>query len=335
MNAKHAVGLSSTEIAALWTTYITETMSICLTKHFIKYMEDNEVKPILTMALELAETHIAEIRNIFEKEKFPIPQGFTDADVDLSAPSLFFDLFPLSYAYTLGRMGLLTYGMFVTKVAREDIRLFFTNNLHASTDLYNKSVQLMLEKGIYDRPPFIPYPEHAEFLKEKETFLSKWLEPHRPLNVLELSEMFFIVERNYFGLIVLTAFIQVTKDEKIKSHLIRGKELALKQINFINETLIKDDLLGNTMVNTEVTTSNVSPFSDRLILNLVNMLNSTAVTHLGQALSVATRFDLAAEFVKLMNDVLQYGKDGMDILIERNWFEEPPHAPDRKALAGV
>ncbi|MDN3019581.1 DUF3231 family protein [Paenibacillus sp. BSR1-1] len=333
MNTKHNVGLSSTEIAGLWATYIMDSLNICLSKHFLQQSNNEDVKPIIKLALDISQKHIEEIKNIFEKENFPIPKGFSDEDIDLSAPPLFFDLFPVSYAYGMSRMGLMSYSMLISNVAREDIRSFFSKCLTSSLDLYNTSVNLMLSKGIYDRPTMIPYPDKVEFVKKKETFLSKWFEQKRPLNVLELSEIFFNIERNYFGVVLLTGFIQVVKDEQIKKFLIKGKDLAQKQIHFLNDTLIKDDLLGTIMVNSEVSTSTISPFSEKLIMNLVTILNTQGITYIGHALATSARIDLAIEYSKLIPEILQYGKEGADILIERGWMEEPPHAPNRKELA--
>lgn len=333
MNTKHIVGLSSTEIAGLWTTYIMDSLSICLSKHFLQQSNNEDVKPIIKLTLDISQKHIEEIKNIFEKENFPIPKGFSDEDIDLSAPPLFFDLFPISCAYGMSRMGLMAYSMLISNVAREDIRSFFSKCLTSSLDLYNTSVNLMLSKGIYDRPTMIPYPDKVEFVKKKETFLSKWFEEKRPLNVLELSEIFFNIERNYFALILLTGFIQVVKDEQIKKFLIKGKDLAQKQIHFLNDTLIKDDLLGTIMVNSEVSTSTVSPFSEKLIMNLVTILNTQGITFIGHAIATSARIDLTIEYSKLIPEILQYGKEGTDILIERGWMEEPPHAPNRKELA--
>jgi hypothetical protein len=150
---------------------------------------------------------------------------------------------------------------------------------------------------------------------------------------MELTGIFFNVERNYFGLLLLTGFIQVVKDKNIKKYLLEGKDLALKQIRFLNSTLMKEDLPEVAMVNTEVSTTTTSPFSERLILNLVTILNSTALTYLGHSLSVTSRVDLSTEYAKLIYEVMQYGKDGMDLLFEKEWFEEPPHAPNRKKLS--
>ncbi|WP_134685697.1 DUF3231 family protein [Brevibacillus migulae] len=335
MEHKHVVSLSSTEIAALWSTYISDTISICMSKHFLQWFKDEEAKRLVEKGLQASETHVKEIANIFTKEGIPIPVGFSEEDVDLNAPPLFFDMFPLSYLYGMSRMGLLTYSVLLSNVAREDVRFFFTQCLDTTQELYNQATALMLEKGIYDRPPMMPYPDKVEFLKVKETFLSKWMEPQRPLNVIELSEAFFNIERNYFGLILLTAFIQVVKDEELKRYLIKGKHLASKQIQALNEKMIEEDLLGTIMVNTEVTTSTVSPFSERMIMTLMNIINSGGLTYIGHALSTVTRVDLVAFYSGLISEILQYGKEGMDLLIAREWLEEPPHAPNRKELASV
>ncbi|WP_025025955.1 DUF3231 family protein [Caldalkalibacillus mannanilyticus] len=333
MTEKHIVALSSTEIAGLWATYINASLSICITKHFLQHLNNEDVKPLIELTLDISRKQIEEIKGIFENENIPIPKGFTDEDIDLSAPPLFFDLFPVSYAYGVSRIGLMTFGILLSNVAREDIRTFFSKCLTSVLDLYNTTVNFMLSKGIYDRPPMIPYPDKVEFVTEKETFLSKWLEKKRPLNVLELSEMFFNIERNYFGLILLTGFIQIVKDDKIKQFLIKGKELAQKQISFLNNTLINEDLLGTIMVNSEVTTSTQSPFSDKLIMHLVVLLNTQGITYIGHALSISSRIDLASEYLQLIPEILQYGKEGTEIMIERGWLEETPHAPNRKELA--
>ncbi len=87
------------------------------------------------------------------------------------------------------------------------------------------------------------------------------------------------------------------------------------------------------MVNSEVSTSTVSPFSEKLIMNLVTILNTQGITYIGHALATSARIDLATEYSKLIPEILQYGKEGTEILIERGWMEEPPHAPNRKELA--
>ncbi|MCC2683470.1 MAG: sugar isomerase [Paenibacillaceae bacterium] len=335
MQVTHITRLSSTEIASLWTVYISDSLSACLATHLLQHNKTPELQELLKRTLKLTQTHRKFIKDIFEGENFPVPEGFGDKDINLDAPALFNDIFSLSYVYGMSRIGLVTYGNIVSNVARKDIRQFFTQCLQSTNELYNISVDLMVAKGIYDRPPMIPYPNHVEFLKKKETFLSKWLEEKRPLNVVEITEIFYNIERNYFGLILLTGFIQVAKDEEVKRHLLNGKELVLNQIEFLNQLLIKDDLLGTIMVNSEVTDSTTSPFSDKLIMFLICTLNSTGLAYIGHAISTSARVDLTAGYARFIPKILQFGKEGFDIMIERAWLEQTPLAPDRKALAKV
>ncbi|MBW7453964.1 DUF3231 family protein [Paenibacillus sepulcri] len=335
MRTKQKVGLTASEIAALWSAYISCSMAICLSQYFSKYLEDKEARSLLEESLKRYQAHLKNITHIFTEEKFPVPRGYNDDDVDLSAPSLFFGLFPLSYVYSVSRMDLISYSAYTTSAAREDVRALFSDWMQFSLEMFNKATDLMLSKGIYDRPAFIPYPEHVSFMNDKPGMLTEWFKPKRPLNVLEISDIFFNLERNNYAVILLTGFSQIIRDDQIKQYLLRGKKLANKHIEFLNEILIQDDLLGNNMVNTDVTTSTVSPFSERLILGIITLTNSAAVSFLGRSLSTATRTDLTVEYSKLLLEVLKYGKDGMDLLIERGWMEEPPHAPDRKKLAGV
>ena len=54
----HNVELTTSEIANLWTQYISDSLSICILTHSIDKAKDEEVKDILVFALKLAESHI-------------------------------------------------------------------------------------------------------------------------------------------------------------------------------------------------------------------------------------------------------------------------------------
>ncbi|MGM7722831.1 DUF3231 family protein [Metabacillus sp. Hm71] len=313
---KHNIKLSSTEIGSLWSTYIYNSASICFFKHFLQHLQDEEIISIVNEALNFSQTHMKNIENIFKKEKFPIPQGFSDIDVNFSAPALFGDLYALSFVYGMSRIGLFNYGILTSNVARDDVLELFTQILTSTNELYNKSVRCMLSKGIYDRPPIIPYPQKVEFI-EKQSFLTGWFGERRPINSIELTEIFFNIERNYFGILLLYGFIQVVDDKEINQYLKRGKDLANKQVDNFNNLLKEEDLLGTVPVEMEVTDSKVSPFSNKLIMFLVTTLNSTSFTYFGHALSVSMRRDLIANYSKLLTEVMAYAEDGFNIMIDR------------------
>jgi hypothetical protein len=325
----HQIRLSSTEIAGLWSTYIQDSANICVSKYFLKHMQDQEIKPIIEQTIQIATNHLNIIIQIFNEESIPIPHGFNEKDVNLDADALYTDLYALSYVYGMNRTALFTYGLMTSNVVRKDILDFFGSNLIESKKLYEDSVGLMLSKGIYDRPPKISYPEHVEFIKEKEKFLAGWVGERRPINAIELTEIFFNIERSYFVLLLLQGFLQSANDEELIRYYTRGKEIAEKQIKVYNKVLVEEDLLGTVPISMEVTNSTMSPFSDKLMMFLISTVNSTGVSYLGHALSTSMRRDLGSHYFRFLMEIMHYSEDGMNIMIERGWMEKPPATIDR------
>ena len=121
---KSNIKLTTAEIASLWKTYIQNTAVRCFYKHFLQHLQDDEIKSIVEEVMVLVETVIKKIETIFEKENFPIPKGFSDKDIDLSAPALFTDLYALSFVYRQGQVIIPFYSNALTKVTRMDIYNF-------------------------------------------------------------------------------------------------------------------------------------------------------------------------------------------------------------------
>ncbi|MGG4380556.1 DUF3231 family protein [Priestia megaterium] len=179
----------------------------------------------------------------------------------------------------------------------------------------------------------ITYPEKVEYVK-KQSYIVAAMGKKRPLNAVELTEIFFNIERNYFSMLLCMGLLQVIKDKEIKNYIKDGMEISEKQINFFNELLEKEELLGTVPVSMEVTNSTVSPISDKLIFALFNFLNSIDVTLIGHALSLSMRLDLATYYSKLIGEILIYADKGFNIMVNRQWLEQPPQAPNRKVLKG-
>ncbi|WP_407305784.1 DUF3231 family protein [Desulfosporosinus sp. SB140] len=329
---EHKIKLTTPEISSLWKTYMQNISNLYVFKHFMHNIQDLEIKPLIERQIYLSQTFVDKIRQIFQSENFPIPKGFSDDDLDSYAPALYTDLYGLSYVYRFNQMAFSDYATVITKVAREDIVDFFYECLNSSGKLFKKALNLMLSKGIYDRPPKMPYPRQVEFIHKRDSLLETWFGEHRPLNALELGEIFYIIERNYIGILMLMGFIQVMHDKEIKDYLIRGKDLAEKQIEIFNKILKDEQHLGNLPVSMEVTDSTVSPFSDKLIMFLVAASTTAGLYLCAYAMSLSFRKDLALHYGSLMVDIMRYGEEGIKIMIKRGWLEQPPQSFDRKTL---
>ncbi|MTH55773.1 DUF3231 family protein [Bacillus mangrovi] len=323
----HNINLTTPEISALWTAYMQETATLCFFKHFLIHMEDEEIGPIVKEAHDLSVSSLQQITAIFEKENFPVPIGFGDEDVNEEAPALFTDLYALSFVYRVSQLSMMGEAYSFVTVARKDLLDFFMHAKEASGVLYRKAVDLMLSKGIYDRPPKIPYPAKPDFV-QKDSFLNGWLK-ERAMNAFELGEAFFIIERNYIGLIHLIGLIQTCRDHEVKEYFIRGQKLAQKQIDTFNELLKKEGHMGTLPVSMELTDSKVNPFSDKLNLFMITSSSTTAIWLLGRALSTSSRRDIGTKYLLLMKDILLFAEEGAKLMIDRGWLEQPPQAQRR------
>lgn len=329
-NQEH-IRLACTEIGGLWGIYNQEAMNVCFLKFFIHHLQDTDILPLAKKALAISENRLDTIKAFFEKENFPIPVAFSEQDVNFAAPPLFHDPFILSYIYMTNRLSMINLGFTASTNVRLDVLDFFNECLHTSTEMFGRAVKLMLSKGLYDRPPKMNYPQEIEFI-QKESFLSGMIGEKRRLNAIELSEIFFNIERNYFSVLIMMGFAQVVNDGFLKKHIIKGKSISEKQISFFNDLLMDEDLLGTVTVSMEVTDSRVSPFSNRLILSMINALNSVDVTLISHAMSLSMRTDLMTQYAKIISEVMKYAKETFDIMVEKRWLEQPPLVTDRKKL---
>lgn len=91
--------LTSSEIASLWTHYIRETLAVCVSKYALIHIKDLHISSTFKLALEMSNKHLQKLKEFFTKESFPIPDGFTNEDVNLNAPPLFSEKFWLEYIH--------------------------------------------------------------------------------------------------------------------------------------------------------------------------------------------------------------------------------------------
>jgi len=332
-NSNDKEELNSAEIANLWSQYFNDSLSICILTHSIKVSKDEEIKELLEFARSIAQSHISKIADFFAKEKFPIPKGFTlEDDVNLNAPPLFTDTFMLVYMHVMTLLGLTGYAGAVATSARADQRTYFMRCNSESMELYEKCANLMLNKGIYSKPPRINKPDQIDFV-ENQRYLTGWFGKKRPLNALEISGVSFNMVKVIVKVVLEIGFGQVCQQEEVQKYFQRGKNICEKQFGILSSILTKDELASPASYVSEVTNSTVSPFSDKLMLNHIVTLISAAVGYYGAAVSVSQRRDLAFEYTRMMTEVGLYAEDGAQLLIKYGWLEQPPLAADRETLA--
>lgn len=331
--AEHVkIKLVSSEIANLWKTYMFETINRCVLQHFMETVDDQDIKTLTQTKLEAKESRIQQLTAIFNQEGIPTPVGFTDRDVNVKAPRLFTDVFMAEYLYFMSAMGLEEYARAMSTSPRADIRQYFFDGLTFFADIQIKIMDLLLQKGIFTRAPFIPYPKQVEFV-QKQSMLTGWLGERKPLHAMQINHLFLNIKRNALGKEMLTGFSQTCKFEDIQTYMVRGKEISTKLIKVFSDTLQEDDITPPTFGGIGVTDSKEAPFTDKLMLNLIMSLDAYGFSIYGLSLAESIRRDLYTKYSKIMAEIGAYGQDGMNLMIEHGYMEDPPKAADREKIA--
>jgi hypothetical protein len=324
--------LTSSEQGKLWSTYMGNTMSICVLGYMLHHIEDQEIKKVMENALSISEQFVKSIKEIFIQENYPIPKGFTEDDVNLGAPRLFTDEFYLHYLKYTGKAGLSLYAIAVPLMIRSDIRAFFTQCVDSTIKLMNQVNEVLITKGLIAKPPYIPYPSKVDFIK-KQSYLNGFFGDVRPLQALEITHLHENIENNATSKAVLIGFSQVAKLEQVKAYFLRGKEIAAKHYDIYSKVLQKEGLSSSPILDPFVTASTSPPFSDKLMMFHKLDMFSMRIRTYGNALAFCARHDVGVKYGRLILEVMSYVEDGANILIDHGWLEQPPQAADREALA--
>lgn len=327
--------LTSSEMGCLWTTYISNSMFKCIYTYALPLVaEDEDIHPLVQEAYDQTVQNMDTIQTIFEDENFPVPIGFTEHDVNSNAKPLFDDTFFLDYLNKNGKLGTPQYASFHAMATREDVRNFFAKCLTDNYQMYDKTTDMMLNKGLLIRPPTVSIPHQVDFVDKKQYTSGYFslLSGKRPLNVVEISHLYTNTETNMLGFMVCTGFGQSAESQKVRDFMLKGKNIAKKHIKKFSDKLLDSDVQSPMTWDAAALDSTEPPFSDKLMMFLVNALIQQSVGRYGVAAGASFRNDLPAMYTKLTAEIASYANDGVDIMIDNQWLEEPPRADDRDKI---
>jgi hypothetical protein len=333
LETNNPIRLTAPEIASLWTQYLFDTMSICFFRYALEHIEDHEIKSIYQTSLEISTKHVQEITGFMLKENYPIPHGFTEKDdVNIHAPRLFQDPFYLNYIYIMTLQGMTGYSLSVSTSVRSDLRKYYITCMSETMELFDQSIDLMLSKGLFIRPPVITPPDSIDFVKH-QSFLTGWLGDRRPLNAIEIGDITFNMLKMHLHAALKVGFIQVTQSKEIRHHFMRGLDIANKHIKIFESVFQEDKLNSPISWQSMITNSTSMTFSDKYMMFQIQLSTQLSLSFYGSALSVNARRDLGANYLRIIVELLQFAEDGANLMIKNGWLEQPPTASDRESLA--
>lgn len=323
---------TASEISHLWSSYLAESMSVAFLKHMVRHSKDPDFHDVLQFALDISSQRILLMEELFNSIQHPIPKGFGEDDVNIDASELYDDAFSVRYTRIGTKYILLNYGVAYSDSSRIDFRNLFSGFNNTSIDVIERANNVLLTKGLFSKSPYLPIPEKVEFVHDKSFYGSFFGGHERPLNAVEISNIFSIMDYKIAIRTLTLGFAQVTKSGQIKDYLNRGLKIADKQLRVLGALLEKESLKGPDIVNYQVTDSKESPYSDRVMMFHFTIAIAYIITAYGLGLTNSARKDVVLTFSRLMAEILELAKDGADLLIENGWLERVPEAPNRQVL---
>lgn len=326
---------TASEIGNLWESYYAESMSIAFLKSIVKHSKDPDIQPVLQQALDASSQRVQTMETLFNSIKHPIPAAFGEKDVDANIRPLFNETFELLYVRLMHKFLLVNYTRALTSSYRSDFRDFFSNCIRVSDEVYQKATEILLAKGILPKCPSIRIPDHVDFVHNKSYF-GNWFgslfDEQRPLNALEVSAIYSLVEIQHLAKTVAIGNRQVVKSEKIKNYLTKTQEKIEEALAKYTTVLTKENLPVPTISEFTISDSTEAQYSDKLLLSHFTATVAFTITAFGIIMPNITRKDLMLMIGNSLTKVLLAAKEGAELMIEAGWLEKIPQTVDHHKL---
>ncbi|MDH2361765.1 DUF3231 family protein [Priestia megaterium] len=324
--------LTSSEIGTLWGEYVNGTMTDVVNRYMFSIIEDESIKATFEDAIKTFAKQKKQIVAFIENEGFPVPIGFTESDLNKGTEKLFTDIFCLNYLHIMTLYGLLGHTTSLGVSVREDLRHFYDSCDNDAKRMYHQTIELLLEKGNFQRDPYFYPPENPEFISSQD-FTDGFFGKGRRLSAPEIISISFNLKKSIMAKTLSIGFSQVTQSKEVRKFLEDSEKTADGQIQAFSKIMHTDNLPVPMSWETEVTTSRDSPFSDKLMMYHIGFLFQAAQVYHGTGLASAMRTDLVTTYEGIILKNLIVTKKWFDIMVKNKWLEQPPLAPNRKEIA--
>ncbi|MGM7721688.1 DUF3231 family protein [Metabacillus sp. Hm71] len=329
---KNKLKLTSSEIGTLWGEYINGTMTDVVNRYMFSIIEDESIKTIFEDAIKTFEKQKKQIVAFMENEGFPVPIGFTESDLNKGARKLFSDIFCLNYLHIMTLHGLLGHTTALGVSVREDLRFYYDSSVNDAKRMYHQTIDLLLEKGNFQRDPLFYPAKNPEFITSKD-FTDGIFGKGRRLSATEIISISLNLKKSIMAKTLSIGFSQVAQTKEVRKFLEDSEKTSDSQIQALSKIMHDDNLPIPRSWETEVTTSTESPFSDKLMLYHIGFLYQAAQNYHGTGLASAMRTDLVATYESVILKNLMVTKQWFNLMVQNKWLEQPPLAPNRKEIA--
>ncbi len=265
------------------------------------------------------------MKTLMENEGAVAPEGFTKKDVILEAPTLWENGFDIMFSRILKEISLGLYANHIPSTYRKDIIMLYSDLTKLSDTYYEHFTQYLLENNFLSRPTYINMPKSIDYIQNKDYVKgTNILGKKRPINSVEYSNIYRLIETNISGMQLLEGFIQTAKDEEIKKYFTKGRELSKKVIREYSNIALEDNIQPPATPGGTVTNSTIAPFSEKLMMYCNYLLSGLSLGAGGFVAGFSLRNDLQIKNAVFAKDIFEYQREGIMLMISKGWYEEPP-----------
>jgi hypothetical protein len=324
--------LTSSEIGTLWGEYVNGSMTDVVNRYMVSIIEDKLIKIIFEDAINTFANQKQQIATFMKDEGFPVPIGFTDSDLFIGKPRLFTDIFCLNYLHVMTLHGLLGHSTSLAVSVRKDLRDFYDSCDNDAKNMYHRTIEVLLEKGNFQRDPLFYPSKNPEFVSSKD-FKDGYFGKGRKLAATEIISISLNLKKSIMTKTLSIAFSQVAQTKEVRKFLTDSEKTADRQIKSFAKIMQADNLPVPKSWETEVTTSTDSPFSDKLMMYHIGFLFQAAQNYHGTGLASSMRTDLVTAYEGTILTNLMVTNKWFNIMVQNKWLEQPPLAPNRTEFA--
>lgn len=319
------IKMSSTELGSLWTTYHKKTMILRILEYFIEKSDDQRAKELMTGLWEGLHPKVIEIKTMLENEGAAVPIGFTNGDVNLSAPTLFENGFDIMFCRILKEISMGMYVLHMTIAYREDIVQFYKQLTDLTQTYYNLFTQYLLERDLLPKPTYTMMPKTVDYIADTQYMKGTNLfGQKRQINAVEFGLIYHSYETNDLGLKLMRGFAQCSKDDEVKKYFTKGKAISSEILKELSDIMNQNNIQPPASSGGTLTSSVEAPFSEKLMLFCTYLLSGFSLGGHGFSVGFNLRNDLIVKTTVFGKDIYEYSLEGARLMMEKGWLEEPP-----------
>jgi hypothetical protein len=308
------------DLGFLWYLHSSSNMVNIFLGNLIETAEDTDLKDVLTEIKTLSSFQEQEALQFLADNGLNVTPFFSENDLHSPSEKLFSDQLMIEILKHITSNGLGVLSFQYTDLTVLKVKNFFKEILNKLIQIDISILNLLEHKGLLQNRSF-SY-KNAE---DRESKLFKVASTQqRPLNAVELASMFGSFQCNNVGLALCTAFSDVAKDEDTKSFLQDGTKLAYRQAATLSDIYRENGVPTTTGLEAHVYKVNKSPFSDKLMANLIMFLNPIGIGNLQTAVVSSYKKSHVKILKELIEQVESYSEQGFKLLVRKDWLNEPP-----------